>query len=56
MWIVRYLPEAEQELAGLPAQEIGAMINAERKLRALGPNWAHRTRALFAAFQAHCEN
>ncbi len=37
MWIVRYLPEAEQELAGLPAREIGAMINAEKKLRAFGP-------------------
>ena len=27
----------EEELAGLPPQEIGAMINAEKKLRVLGP-------------------
>jgi hypothetical protein len=37
MWIVRYLPEAEEELAGLPAREAAAMINAEKKLRAIGP-------------------
>jgi hypothetical protein len=30
-------PQAEEELRRLPPQEISAMINAEKKLRALGP-------------------
>lgn len=37
MWIVRYLREAEDELAALPEPERAAMINADKKLRALGP-------------------
>src|SRR5689334_2380342 len=37
MWIVRYLPEAEEERDALPARERAAMINAEKKLIALGP-------------------
>jgi hypothetical protein len=43
MWIVRLLPEAEEELAGLPAQEVGAMNNAVNKLKAVGPQlgWPH---------------
>jgi hypothetical protein len=38
VWTVRYLPEAEDELAALPKQEQAAMINADRKLRELGPS------------------
>src|SRR5580693_987217 len=37
MWTVRYLPEAEEERQALPAQEHPSLINAERKLAALGP-------------------
>ena len=36
--MVRYLSEAEAERDALPAQERAAMINADKKLRALGPN------------------
>lgn len=38
MWTVRYLPEAEAELGALPAAEQAAMINADKKLQAIGPN------------------
>jgi hypothetical protein len=38
MWEVRYLPEAEQERAKLPATERAALDNAVRKLEALGPD------------------
>src|SRR5260370_4097245 len=37
VWIVRYMPAAEVELAALPESERAAMINAAKKLRALGP-------------------
>jgi|SRR6266852_3032626 len=37
VWIVRYMPEAEDELGALPEPERAAMINADKKLRALGP-------------------
>jgi len=43
MWIVRYLREAEEELSGLPTREAAAMINAVKKLIAIGPqlSWPH---------------
>lgn len=37
MWTVLYLPEAEGERRRLPAVEKAALINADRKLQALGP-------------------
>lgn len=37
MWTVLYLPEAEDERRRLPAAERNALINADRKLQALGP-------------------
>ncbi|HET7388885.1 MAG TPA: type II toxin-antitoxin system RelE/ParE family toxin [Nocardioidaceae bacterium] len=37
MWLVVYLPEAESERSALPKTEIAALINADAKLRALGP-------------------
>lgn len=37
MWTVLYLPEAEEERRLLPAAEKAAVINADRKLEALGP-------------------
>lgn len=37
MWDVVYLPEAEHERSTLPETEVAAMINADAKLRALGP-------------------
>lgn len=37
MWSVVYLPEAERERSTLPEPEVAAMINADAKLRALGP-------------------
>ena len=36
MWTVLYLPEAEGERRRLPAVEKAALINADRKLQALG--------------------
>jgi len=38
MWTVLYLPEAEAERGGLEPKEKAALINADRKLAALGPN------------------
>lgn len=38
MWEVLYLPEAEQELADLPARDQNAADNAVEKLKSLGPN------------------
>jgi hypothetical protein len=37
MWVVAYLPEAEQERAALPKGERAALINADAKLGAYGP-------------------
>ena len=37
MWVVAYLPEAEQERAVLPKGEGAALINADAKLGAFGP-------------------
>lgn len=37
MWTVLYLPEAEGERRRRPAVEKAALINADRKLQALGP-------------------
>jgi hypothetical protein len=37
IWIVVYLPEAEGERRLLPTEEKAALINADRKLQALGP-------------------
>lgn len=37
MWTVLYLPEAEGERRRLHAVEKAALINADRKLQALGP-------------------
>ncbi len=37
MWVVAYLPEAEQERAALPKVERAALINADAKLGAYGP-------------------
>lgn len=37
MWTVLYLPEAERERVALPPAETAALINADRKLQALGP-------------------
>src|SRR5262245_60837145 len=37
MWIVAYLPEAELERAALPKAERAALINADAKLGAYGP-------------------
>jgi hypothetical protein len=37
MWVVVYLPEAEQERAALPKPERAALINADAKLGAFGP-------------------
>ena len=37
MWVVAYLPEAEQERAALPKAERAALINADAKLIAYGP-------------------
>jgi len=36
MWVVAYLPEAEQERALLPKAERAALINADAKLGAFG--------------------
>jgi hypothetical protein len=38
MWVVVYLPEAEQERAVLPNAERAALINADAKLGAFGPH------------------
>jgi hypothetical protein len=38
MWVVAYLPEAEQERAALPKSERAALINADAKLGAFGPS------------------
>jgi len=37
MWVVVYLPEAEQERAALSKPERAALINADLKLGAYGP-------------------
>ena len=37
MWTVLYLPEADGERRRLPAVEQASLINADRKLQALGP-------------------
>jgi hypothetical protein len=37
MWVVAYLPEAEDERAALPKGERAALINADAKLGAYGP-------------------
>jgi hypothetical protein len=37
MWVIAYLPEAEQERAALPKSERAALINADAKLAAFGP-------------------
>ncbi|MGB6454679.1 MAG: type II toxin-antitoxin system RelE/ParE family toxin [Streptosporangiaceae bacterium] len=37
MWVVAYLPEAEQERTALPKAERAALINADAKLGAYGP-------------------
>jgi hypothetical protein len=37
MWVVAYLPQAEQERAALPKPERAALINADVKLGAYGP-------------------
>ena len=37
MWVVAYLPEAEQERSALPKTERAALINADAKLGAYGP-------------------
>lgn len=37
MWTVLYLSEAERERSRLPAVEKAALINADLKLQALGP-------------------
>lgn len=37
MWTVLYLPDAAGERRRLPAVEKAALINADRKLQALGP-------------------
>ncbi len=37
MWTVAYLPDAEQERAALPKAERAALINADAKLGAYGP-------------------
>lgn len=37
MWIVAYLPQAETERAALPKVERAALINADAKLGAYGP-------------------
>ena len=37
MWTILYLPEAEDERRQLPAVERAALVNADRKLEALGP-------------------
>jgi hypothetical protein len=37
MWVVAYMPEAEQERADLPKPERAALINADAKLGAYGP-------------------
>lgn len=37
MWEVLYLPEAERERGELPEVDAAALINADAKLRALGP-------------------
>jgi hypothetical protein len=37
MWVVAYLPEAEQERAVLPKADKAALINADVKLGAFGP-------------------
>jgi len=37
VWTVVYLPEAEEERAALPKPERAAMINADAKLGAYGP-------------------
>ena len=38
MWTVRYLPQAEAERGSLVAREKAALINADLKLAALGPD------------------
>ena len=43
MWVVGYLPEAEQERAALPKAERAALINADAELGAYGPCSATRT-------------
>lgn len=37
MWVVAYLPEAEQERAALPKTERAALAHADAKLGAYGP-------------------
>jgi hypothetical protein len=37
MWVVVYLPEAERERVGLPKAERAALIRADAKLGAYGP-------------------
>lgn len=37
MWVVAYLPEAEEERTSLPKAERAALINADAKLGAYGP-------------------
>ncbi len=37
MWVVAYLPEAEEERTALPKAERAALINADAKLGAYGP-------------------
>lgn len=45
MWTVLYLPEAEEGRRLLPAAEKAAVINADRKLEAIGPQLPYHTRA-----------
>jgi len=37
VWLVVYVPEAERERGGLPANERQALYNAVAKLQAIGP-------------------
>jgi hypothetical protein len=37
VWVVLYLPEADEERGKLPGTERAALYNAERKLESLGP-------------------
>src|SRR6266849_3916273 len=37
MWVVAYLPEAEQERTALPKAERAALVNADAKLGVYGP-------------------
>lgn len=47
-WTVVLFPQAEAELRQLPATERAAVLNAAKKLEALGPDLGYRIPALFA--------